>query len=90
MAKISISSLSLCGVCILCIAVCFQLLGVPGSLLEFADFEDEFQASIMTGFTITAGVVSLLPGLICSFTVSDHPSVSAFLASDIPFHPPLF
>jgi hypothetical protein len=85
-----ITALSWCGIFILCLAVCFQLLGVPGTLLNFADSEDDFQASVMTGYSITTAPVSFLPRLTTLLAISNNHSINAFLSPDVPFHPPLF
>ena len=85
-----LTAVSWCGIFILCLSVCFQLLGVPGTMFNVADSEDDFQASITGGYTITTAPVSFLPRLTSFSALSENPSVSAFLGSDIPFHPPLF
>jgi hypothetical protein len=84
-----ITILAWCGIFILCLAVCFQLLGVPGTLLNVTDSEDDFQASVMMGYSIVTATVSFLPRL-TSFSASpENPSDNAFLWSKVPFHPPL-
>jgi hypothetical protein len=83
-------AISWCGIFILCLAVCFQLLGVPGTLLNFADSEDDFQASVMTGYSITTAAACFMPRLTIRFAFSENPSVNAFLWPSVPFHPPRF
>ena len=85
-----ISSASWCGVLILCFAICFQLLGAPGTLFNFADSEDDFQASVMLGYTIASGTVSVLPRPASTRASIEIPSTHTFLASYTLFHPPLF
>ena len=85
-----VASASCCGIFILTLAVCFQLLGVPGTLLNFVDFEDACQASITVGYTVTSSSVSLFPYLTRVFASDDNTTVNAFLCSDALFHPPLF
>ena len=77
------------GILILCLAVCLQMLGVPGTLFSFVDFEDDFQASVITGYTITSGSVSFSPYLTPVFTFVDNSRLNDFLSSDALFHPPL-
>jgi hypothetical protein len=78
------------GILILCLAICFQLLGVPGTLLNCADSEDDFQASVMIGYTIGSVPGSLLPFLISCLASPRPTSLHALLSSHSVFHPPLF
>ena len=82
--------LAWCGILVLCIAVGFQLLGVAGTLLNIFDSEDDYQASVMTGYTIPTAAAALLGGPISVTAVFKTPLASAFLGSEMPFHPPLF
>jgi hypothetical protein len=84
-----IKIISWCGVLVLCLSVCVQLLGVSGTLLYFADSEDDFQTSVMVGFTIVSGSVTFLPWLTCGYVSAQNPSITAFLWSKTLFHPPL-
>ncbi|HSA77447.1 MAG TPA: hypothetical protein VLG72_01130, partial [Nitrospirota bacterium] len=52
-----------CGILMLCLAICFQLLGSTGTLFDFNDAEDAFQASVLVGYTITSSVSSWVPWL---------------------------
>ena len=85
-----ITALAWCGIFILCLSVCFQLLGVPGTLFNVADSEDDFQASVMTGYSLATTAISFLPMLTPFFVVSEHPLGRAFLWSDAVIHPPLY
>lgn len=82
-------ALAWCGILILCLAVCFQLLGAPGTLFNVADAEDDFQASVMMGYSIGTATVSFLPPLTSFFVFPENLSLCALLWSDVPFHPPL-
>lgn len=84
-----ITALAWCGIFILCLSVCFQLLGVPGTLFNVADSEDDFQASVMTGYSLATTAISFLPMLTPFFVVSENPLGRAFLWSNAVFHPPL-
>lgn len=88
--KKHITSLSWCGIVILCLAVCFQLLGVPGTLFNFADSQDNLQASVLLGYTIVTGTANFRPWLISFFASTVTPPVYAFTLSFTLFHPPLF
>jgi hypothetical protein len=87
--KTHISCLSWCGILLLCLAICFQLLGAPGTLLDFADSEDDFQASVMIGYTIASGAFSPLSYLISDFAVTEASSIHPFIPAFALFHPPL-
>jgi hypothetical protein len=83
-------SASWCGILILCFVICFQLLGAPGTLLGFADSEDDFQTSVMVGYTITSAPSFSLPWLTSFFGFTELASVPVFLRLYSFFHPPLF
>lgn len=87
--KRHITSLSWCGIFVLCLAICFQLLGVPGTLFNFADSEDDFQASVMLGYTIIAAAVSLLPWLKSLFGSIEITVMYHFVPTYTMFHPPV-
>lgn len=78
------------GILILCLAVCIQLLGVQGTLLNFVDSEDDFQASVMIGYTITSGRVSLLPYLPRLVALPHKTKLNVTVFADTLFHPPVF
>ena len=85
-----VSFLSWCGVLILCLAICTQLLGAPGTLFDFADSQDDFQASVMSGYTITSVTTSALPSLRSFFGFTEMTSIPVFIQPYNFFHPPLF
>ena len=77
------------GILVLCLAVCVQLLGVPGTIFNVMDAQDNFQASVMLGFTIASGTASMLPWLTSSSAFAENPSIRLYVGSDDLFHPPL-
>jgi hypothetical protein len=85
-----LTSVSWCGILILCLAICFQLLGVPGTLFNVIDSEDDFQSSVAVGYTIASGIASMVLFLKCVRAFTDPPSARALLRSSSLFHPPLF
>lgn len=89
-AKRHITSISWCGILILCLAICCQLLGAPGTLFTFADSEDDFQASVILGYTITSGTSSFLPWLTSFSAFTEMTPLRVFLQSYTLFHPPIF
>ena len=84
-----ISATCWCGILALCLAIFFQLLGVPGTMFNVFDSQDNFQASVMLGFTIASGTVSLLTWLTSSSASTESPSLHHCLRSNRFFHPPL-
>jgi len=75
---------------LLCLAVCFQMPGVPGSMFDYADSDDDaFQASVILGCTITSSSSFLQPRLTCSFGSTDTPLSFDYLRTYVLFHPPL-
>ena len=85
-----ISWFSWCGILLLCLAICFQLLGAPGTLFDFADSEDDFQASVMQGYTITSDTPVFLPSLKSFVGFTKIASLPVLLWIYNFFHPPLF
>ena len=90
MIKNHVHAVSWCGIVILCVAIFFQLLGAPGTLFDVADSEDDFQASVMFGYTITSNTPVFLPWATSFFGFTEIASVSLFLRLYKFFHPPLF
>ncbi len=90
MLETHISWLSWYGILLLCLAICFQLLGAPGTLFDFADSEDDFQASVMFGYTITSNNPVFLPLLTSFVGFNNIASVPVLLRLYNFFHPPLF
>jgi hypothetical protein len=88
--KSHISLLSWCGILLLCLAICLQLLGAPGTLFNFADSQDDFQASVMVGYTITSDQPVFLLTLKSSVGFTKITSVPVLLRLYNFFHPPLF
>ena len=88
--KTHISCLSWCGILLLCLAICFQLLGAPGTLFDFTDSEDDFQASVMFGYTITSDTPVIFPSLTSFVGFTKIVSVPVLLRLYNFFHPPLF
>lgn len=77
------------GILVLCLAIFFQLLGVPGTMFNVIDSQDDFQASVMLGFTIASGTASLLTWLISCAASTESLSIHPLLRSYTFFHPPL-
>lgn len=75
---------------ILCLAICFQLLGTPGTLFDLADSEDDFQASIMVGHTMTSNTPSYFLRVTTFSGFTEIASVPECLRVHNFFHPPLF
>jgi hypothetical protein len=84
-----VTSLTWCGILILCLAICIQLLGAPGTLFDFADSDDDFQASVVSGYTVTSGTTSCVPSLRSFFGFTEMASIPVFLRPYNFFHPPL-
>lgn len=85
-----ITSASWVAILVVCISICFQLLGVPGTMLDLGESEDDFQTSIMVGYTITSNMAPLLLSL-TSFLVSiDNMWLPPLSLSLSIYHPPLF
>jgi hypothetical protein len=88
--KTHIRPLSWGGILLLCLAICFQLLGAPGTLFDFADSEDDFQASVMVGYTITSDTPVFFPSLTSFVGFTKNASTPMLLRLYNFFHPPLF
>ena len=88
--KTHINCLSWCGILLLCLTICFQLLGAPGTLFDSADSEDNFQASVMFGYTITSDMPVFLPLLTSFFGFTEIAPGPVLLRLYNFFHPPLF
>jgi hypothetical protein len=58
--------------------------------LGFADSEDDFQTSVMVGYTITSALSFSLPWLTSFFDFTEIASVPVILRLYSFFHPPLF
>jgi hypothetical protein len=84
-----ISASSWCGILVLCLAICFQLLGVPGTMFNVIDSQDHFQASVMLGLTMVSGTASLLFWLTFCSASGDNSLLHSFLRPYAFFHPPL-
>ena len=80
-----------CWLVVLClsVAVVLQLLGVPGTLLDFADSQDTYQTSVIIGYTIvsTASLMSRLSVL--GLTRIGEATIQALLRADVLFRPPV-
>lgn len=84
-----ISASCWCGILVLCLAIFLQFLGVPGTMFNVIDSQDDFQASVMLGFTIASGTASLLTWLTSGSASTESPFIHLFLRSYTFFHPPL-
>ena len=74
---------------LLCLGVCFQMPGVPGSMFDYADSDDDvFHASILLGCAITSSSSILQPWLTCSSGSIDTPLSFDYLRAYVLFHPP--
>lgn len=76
-------------VALLCIAVCFQALGVPWTLFDFTDSDDVFRLSLIVGLAIASAAASLSLWLLSSFAGLEHPLIPDSLQPFSLFHPPL-
>ena len=83
------TALAWCSVVILSLSVCLQLLGVPGTLFNVSDSEDDFQASVMTGYSIITGTVSQFISTLSFLGFADIASLRVFSPSHTFFHPPI-
>jgi hypothetical protein len=76
-------------VALLCIAVCFQVLGVPWTLFDFTDSDDVFRLSVMAGFALVSCPAWLSPWLLSSFATLERALIADSLQPFSLFHPPL-
>ena len=74
---------------LLCITVCIQVLGAPGTLFDFTDTDDVFHATVLTGYAIASAASAVGPALVSSVIASQTACLLALLRADVLFHPPL-
>ena len=85
-----VASISWWGISILCVAVCIQLLGVPGTLFDITDSEDDFRTSVTTGYSITTSPLSPFASLMSFVGFRDIASLQISSPFYNFFHPPLY